>query len=50
MIHCLTSDTDPMRPTQTTPYIGENVYYTGKTPVCPSLYIASGYILTSTRS
>ena len=33
MSHCLTSDTDPMRPTQTTPYIGETYKFTGRKPL-----------------
>src|SRR6266576_1511493 len=33
MFHCLTSDTDPMRPTQTTPYIGETCKFTGRKPL-----------------
>ena len=33
MSHCLTSDTDPMRPTQTTPYIGETCKFTGRKPL-----------------
>ena len=33
MIHCLTSDTDPMRPTQTTPYTGETCKFTGRKPL-----------------
>src|SRR6266566_7002127 len=33
MFHCLTSDTDPMRPTQTTPYTGETCKFTGRKPL-----------------
>ena len=33
MSHCLTSDTDPMRPTQTTPYTGETCEFTGRKPL-----------------
>jgi len=33
IIHCLTSDTDPIRPTQTTPYIGETYKFTGRKPL-----------------
>jgi hypothetical protein len=33
MIHCLTSDTDPIRPTQTTPYIGETCKFIGRKPL-----------------
>src|SRR6266704_378071 len=33
MIHCLTSDTDPMRPTQTTLYTGETCKFTGRKPL-----------------
>ena len=33
IFHCLTSDTDPMRPTQTTPYTGETYKFTGRKPL-----------------
>src|SRR6266566_490436 len=33
MIHCLTSDTDPMRPTETTLYTGETCKFTGRKPL-----------------
>src|SRR6266699_2899292 len=33
MLHCLTSDTDPMRPTQTTLYTGETCKFTGRKPL-----------------
>ena len=33
MIHCLTSDTDPMRPMQTTPYTGETYKFIGRKPL-----------------
>src|SRR6266576_4821057 len=33
MIHCLMSDTDPTRPTQTTPYTGETCKFTGRKPL-----------------
>ena len=33
MSHYLTSDTDPMRPTQTTPYTGETYKFTGRKPL-----------------
>ena len=33
MFHCLTSDTDPMRPTQTTPYIGGTCKFIGRKPL-----------------
>jgi hypothetical protein len=33
IIHCLTSDTDPMRPTQTTLYIGETCKFIGRKPL-----------------
>ena len=33
MFHCLTSDTDPMRPTQTTPYTGETCKFIGRKPL-----------------
>src|SRR5436853_1345775 len=33
MFHCLTSDTDPMRPTRTTPYTGETYKFTGRKPL-----------------
>jgi len=33
MSHCLTSDTDPMWPTQTTPCTGETCKFTGRKPL-----------------
>ena len=33
MIYCLTSNTDPMRPTQTTLYIGETCKFIGRKPL-----------------
>src|SRR6266702_5419669 len=33
MFHCLTSDMDPIRPTQTTPYTGETCKFTGRKPL-----------------
>src|SRR6266702_8511083 len=33
MLHCLTSDTDPMRPTQTTLFTGETCKFTGRKPL-----------------
>jgi hypothetical protein len=33
IIHCLTSDMDPIRPTQTTLYTGETYKFTGRKPL-----------------
>ena len=33
IIHCLTSNTDPIWPTQTTPYIKKTCKFTGKKPL-----------------